>query len=137
MKTLVVFDSNFGNTQKVADYAATLLGPDTVSMSVNTVKENDLVGLELLIVGSPINAWNSTKKTRGFLAGLNPSKMKGVKGAAFDTRIKSFMSGNAAKKIARSMSGAGVIMVAEPIGFFVQGNEAWVQAIKSGMTVHR
>jgi flavodoxin len=142
MKTLVVFDSNFGNTQRVADCIANQFSGDVHSINVNHIKESDLSGVELLIVGSPINAWNPTKKIRNFLSHLGTA-VKGIRGAAFDTRVNSFLSGNAAKKIARSMENSGIRMIAEPAGFFVEDNEgplkhgelkraeAWVQSIKA------
>lgn len=123
MDTLILFDSNFGNTKQVAEHIAEQLGNGASSVSVDDFKETDLKGIKLLIVGSPINAWKPTKKIAGLLNRLDPAMMKGVKGAAFDTRIKSFLSGNAAKKITRALEHAGVNVVASPMGFYVKGNQ--------------
>jgi flavodoxin len=143
MEVLIIFDSNFGNTKKIADYMAGQIGRAASSISINNFKESDLLGIKLLIVGSPINAWRPTKKITEFLKRLDPAKLKGIKGAAFDTRVKSFISGNAAKKIAGALVNSGVNVIVEPIGFYVAGNEGplmegelkraedWIELIKS------
>lgn len=143
MEVLIIYDSNFGNTKKVADHIATEFGSNASSLSVNDFNQNQLQGIKLLIVGSPINAWRPTKKIKEFLNRLDPVKMKGIKAAAFDTRVKSFISGDAAKKIARALENSGASVVAPPTGFYVKGNEGplldgelkkaeeWIQVIKS------
>lgn len=143
MEVLIIYDSNFGNTKRVADHIANEFGSNASSLSVNDFNENHLLGIKLLIIGSPINAWRPTKKIKEFLNRLDPIKMKGVKSAAFDTRVKSFLSGNAAKKIAGALENSGANVVAPPMGFYVKGNEGplvdgelkkaedWVHLIKS------
>lgn len=143
MEILIIYDSNFGNTKKVADHVASQFGSKASSLSVNDFKENHLQGIKLLVVGSPINAWRPTKKIKEFLTSLGHAKMKGIKAAAFDTRVKSFLSGDAAKKIAKALENSGANLVAPPIGFYVKGNEGplvegelkkaedWTAAIKS------
>lgn len=143
MKSLIVFDSNFGNTKKIADSIAGQLGSGALSISVNDLKDSDLNEIDLLIVGSPINAWSPTKKTAAFLDRLGSFKMNGIKSAAFDTRIKSFISGNAAKKIAKALQQSGADLVVPPVGFYVTDKEGppmngeikkaegWAQLIKS------
>ncbi len=121
MKSLVIYDSNFGNTKQIAEVIAETLGGRAVS--VNDVKENDLVGIDLLVVGSPINAWRATPKVQAFLSNLKNSQLKRVSAAAFDTRIKIFFSGNAAKRIARSLTEAGAELITPPLAFYVKEKE--------------
>jgi flavodoxin len=121
MKSLVVYDSNFGNTKTVAQVIALELGATTCS--VNDLKPDSLSGVQLLIVGSPINAWNPTKKIKQFLDSLTPGALSNIKAAAFDTRIKILISGNAAKKISRALSAKGATIMADPLGFYVKDNE--------------
>ncbi|MDE1861262.1 MAG: flavodoxin family protein [Candidatus Micrarchaeota archaeon] len=121
MKALVLYDSNFGNTKVIADAISKQLG--VFSTSVKGFKESDLSGVSLLIVGSPINAWGPTEGTARALATLKRIGLKGIKAAAFDTRIKMVISGDAAKKISKVLKEAGAEIVAEPTGFFVKGKE--------------
>jgi flavodoxin len=123
MKSLVIYDSVYGNTKKIAETVATELGKGVKAISVSEVEEKDLAGLDLLIVGSPILGWNSSEKTRAFLAGLKPGQLKGVKASAFDTRMTIFFHGDAAHKIAAALQKAGAEIVAEPAGFIVKGRE--------------
>lgn len=58
MKTLVVYDSKFGNTKLIADKICMTIGGKTVY--VQDFKKTDLEGIELLIAGSPINSWKPT-----------------------------------------------------------------------------
>jgi flavodoxin len=121
MKAVVIYDSNFGNTKILAESIAKQIGAQI--HSVNDITQNDLIGLDLLIVGSPINAWHPTAKITGFLSSLNPSSLSKVKAAAFDTRIKIFISGNAAKKISRRLQEKGATIITEPRGFYVKDKE--------------
>ena len=54
MKTLVIFDTNYGNTKFVADSIAGELGEGARSVSVKDLRDSDLAGIGLLVVGSPI-----------------------------------------------------------------------------------
>lgn len=123
MEALIIYDSNFGNTKKIADELTSAFGSTAKAKSVKDFKKEDLSGKNLLIVGSPINAWRPTKNIIEFLENLNPTLMKEIKTAAFDTRVKSFISGNAAKKIAKRLTNSGAEVVVEPMGFYVTGNE--------------
>ncbi len=123
MKTLVVYESNFGNTKLIADEIARELSPNARSVSVRDIGKSDLEQIELIIVGSPIHAWRPTQNILWFIYRLNDIGRKGVKAAAFDTRIKTFFSGNAAKKIANALSERGFKIIDKPTGFFVKGNE--------------
>ena len=145
MEVLIIFDSNFGNTKKVADHMAAQIGSAASSISVNDFKESNLQGVKLLIVGSPINAWRPTKKIKAFLDQLEPRQMAGVNAAAFDTRVRSAFSGNAAKRIVRALQSAGATVIGPPMGFYVKANqgplaegelkkaEDWILLIRSQM----
>ncbi len=64
MKALVGYDTKFGNTGKVAQAIAAALGPEVRAAKVDTVKPEDLTGLDLLIIGSPTRAWSASKTTK-------------------------------------------------------------------------
>jgi len=117
----VIFDSNYGNTKQVAEViAAEFTGAHCLSV-------DDAGGIDLkcslLIVGSPINGWRPTPKLAGFLAQLRPGQLAGVKAAAFDTRLNTYFSGNAAKKITKSLQKAGAAVVVSPQAFYVGAKE--------------
>ena len=140
MKALVIFDSNFGNTRLIANTIAKELGEGTQIVTGRDFKKSDLVGKDLLVVGSPIIAWKPTEKIATLLSSLQLKK--DLVTAAFDTRVKSFVSGNGAKKIAKALENAGGKLIVPPEGFYVKGKEGplfdgeierakiWAHAIK-------
>ncbi len=121
MKTLVIFDSNFGNTQKIAEAVAKEF--ETQAVHVSKVSIDELGGFNLIIVGSPINGWRPSEKMGNFLKTLSSGQLKGIKAAAFDTRVKLFIHGDAAKKISKALENAGAKIIIEPQVFFVKGRE--------------
>ncbi|HEY3417469.1 MAG TPA: flavodoxin domain-containing protein [Armatimonadota bacterium] len=121
MNALVIFDTTYGNTKQIAEAIAGELGARAVR--VDEVSAADLNGLDLLVVGSPINAWRPSEKMLKFLAELSDGQLKGSKAAAFDTRVKLFIHGDAAKKITESLKKAGAEIIANPQAFYVKGME--------------
>lgn len=119
MRALVVYDSQFGNTKIIAEALAKEL--DAKLVSVADVSHDDLEGINFLVVGSPVNGWRPSKKMRSFLASLRKMQLTNVKATAFDTRVKIFLHGNAANKIARNLQSVGAEIVSKPHGFYTKG----------------
>ena len=59
MKSLVVYDSFFGNTEKIAQAIGKGLGTikNTQVVKVDQFAQNMLEGIECLVVGSPTRRW--------------------------------------------------------------------------------
>lgn len=123
MKSLVIYDSNYGNTKLIAETVAYELGTDAKAVKVDDVAPDMLSDLSLLVVGSPINGWRPTPKILSFLGDFKPGQLSHVKVAAFDTRIKLFIHGNAIHAITKLLITAGGVPAAEPQGFTVMGKE--------------
>ena len=123
MKALVIYDSNLGNTKLIAEVIAGALGDTTRAIPVTDVNADDLAGVELLVVGSPIIGWKPTVRMQQFLAGLRPGQLNGIKATTFDTRVKLFIHGDAAKEMAKRLTELGAEIVAEPMPFYVLGKE--------------
>jgi len=85
MKAWVVYDSVFGNTEKVAQAMGEALGAQT--LRVGDVKPEHVVGLDVLVVGSPTRAFSPTPAIKRWVSGLPSKSLQGVKVGAFDTRI--------------------------------------------------
>jgi flavodoxin len=138
MKALVIYDSVFGNTGKIAQAIGNALGSqeDVEIVRVSDVKPEQLTGLTLLIVGSPTRQFRPTGATTSFLKSIPKGGLKGVKVAAFDTRftlseienvrILAFfvrIFGYAAKPIADRLEKKGGELVIPPEGFYVGDTE--------------
>lgn len=137
MKGLVVYDSVYGNTRKIAEAVGAVLAQagDVQVLPVVQLPKEALTGLDLLVAGSPTQAFGPIEGTKNFLKSLAPRQLNGVKVAAFDTRvdIKSVNSGfltfmvnifgYAAENIDRGLKAKGGNPVAAPGGFFVKDKE--------------
>jgi flavodoxin len=132
MHALVVYDTNYGNTRVVAEVIATELGHGTSTLNVADLTEASLAGVDVLVVGSPINGWRPTEAMQAFLRSLAPGSLAGVRAAAFDTRIQLFIHGDAAAKISAALHAAGATIVAKPQGFVVEGTEGPLAAGQTG-----
>ncbi len=134
MKSLVIYDSYFGNTEKIANAIGKGLGGSPM-LRIDDMKEDDLNGLDVLVLGSPTRGFRPTEKITGFLKGLENGSLRGIKVAAFDTRIDpkevgsrflSFMVnmfGYAADPIAKGLKKKGGEVVVDPEGFVVKDTE--------------
>ena len=136
MKVVVIYDSVFGNTEKVAQAIADALRPagDVVISRVGDANPEQLQGAGLVIIGSPTRAFRPTGPIQKFLESIPKDALKGAKAAAFDTRadlndikgVLKFMvktGGWAAPRIAQSLQRKGSEMAAAPEGFIVKGQE--------------
>ncbi len=86
MKALILYDSQFGNTKKIAEAIGQGI-TGSVTKSVTEVKISDLAELKILIVGSPTQGGRATANLQKFLDGLSDQSLKGIGVAAFDTRF--------------------------------------------------
>ena len=117
MKALVIYESKYGNTGKIAEGIAAELGG--TALSVNDFKPDCLANIDLVIVGSPIHGWQPSPDTAHFLEHLEKKSLKGKYVAAFDTGYKTMMAGNAAPKILKMLEKAGGTQIAPPQKFIV------------------
>jgi len=137
MKALVIYDSTYGNTEKIA--RAIAAGLSARALRSGEVKPEDMQGLDFLVVGSPTHGGRATPELQKVLNDIPSDSLKNVKITAFDTRIsgkdkgfgvrlitKAF--GYAAGRIAKTLEEKGGTIVAEPQGFIVDKNEGPLKA---------
>jgi flavodoxin len=137
MKALIIYDSMFGNTERVAQAMATALTDksEVAARRVGDVNPVEFTGLDLLIVGSPTQGFQPTPAIKKLLDALPAQGLQGVKVTAFDTRIaieevgSCFLTmmvnffGYAAKPIANRLQKKAGALIAAPEGFIVKGKE--------------
>jgi flavodoxin I len=141
MKVLVIYDSVFGNTEKIAQAIGgamgETLGTENVEVHrVGDVNPRQLGGLTILVAGSPTRGFRATPATYKLLGAIPAQCLKGVKVAAFDTRISvdqadtpgilrtaAKLFGYAADPIAKRLTKKGGALALPPEGFFVLGTE--------------
>lgn len=125
---LVIYDSEFGNTAKVAQAVASGLGAQ--AKCITDVSLDSLTGIKLVVVGSPTQGGTMTHAMQAYLKEVPARSLEGVVVAAFDTRFvaqeqKAWLRllmgliGYAAPKILSVLESKGGKPVAESVGFIV------------------
>ncbi|HEX8861314.1 MAG TPA: flavodoxin domain-containing protein [Actinomycetes bacterium] len=121
MNTLVVYDSKFGNTERVARVIAERLQRHG-AVELTTADRAPLTisrALDLVVVGGPTQGHGVSPALRTWLQAVEP--VDGVRAAAFDTRFAKprWLTGSAGQVIARRLGRLGFRMVRDPESFFV------------------
>jgi menaquinone-dependent protoporphyrinogen IX oxidase len=123
MRILIVYASQYGNTQKLAQSMGRALASDHEVRIVHAPAARRLTAesVDLLIVGAPTQMRGLRLLARPFLEGLERRGFEGVPAAAFDTRMGGFVQTIASDVIARHLVGSGCRLVGEPASFLVAG----------------
>jgi hypothetical protein len=150
MKALVIYESMYGNTRRIAEAIAEGLrqSVDTELMPVADVRDVHVAHSDLVVVGGPTHAWGMTRRrTREASAqpqkkttapAVHPSALpigvrewlrevtapSGLRAAAFDTRLAkpSWLTGSAAKGIDRGLLSASFAIFSRRQSFTVAGS---------------
>jgi flavodoxin len=124
MKTFVVYDSVYGNTEKIAQAIGDVIPGEVQVLRVGQVNAGDLETVDLLIIGSPTHGSLPTEAVQRLIEKIGAPAREGAKVAAFDTRLSwRFLRrwGFAASKIADTLKEKGWTLAVAPEGFFVKG----------------
>ncbi len=121
MKSLVIYDSFYGNTEQIARSVASAIGSGAEVCRATETSPSKLLTFDLVIFGSPTQGGRPTKPLQELIKNL--PTLKGIKVASFDTRfsnpiVKIF--GFAADRIAASLTQKGGQLLAPPTWFFVE-----------------
>ncbi len=118
MQTVVVYDSKFGNTEKVAQAIGRGLGAFGDVRVTSTGEATLTERPDLLLLGGPTQNRGASPGLRAFVEAL-PAALRGVPTALFDTRYRggTWLMGSAAAKAAKAIRDAGSELVVEPESF--------------------
>ena len=146
MKSVIVYESMFGNTDHIAHEIAHGLahsGNHTMVADVREVGPADLAGSDLVVVGAPTHAFSLSRPStredavrqgadpshaafgvREWLVTLDaafPVKAARPQVAVFDTRVEKVrrLPGSAAKRAAKVLRAHGFEVVDRPTSFYV------------------
>jgi flavodoxin len=143
MQALILFDSQYGNTQKIAEAIAEGMreaggmGHAVQLHRLGDVPPGDVTGLDLLVVGSPTHAFRATPEMKTWLKEIPDHALQGTAVAVFDTRftdehiksesrvltVMSGLFGFAADPMGDELKKKGGRLVVSPEGFYVSGTE--------------
>ena len=131
MNILILYDSQFGNTEKLAmTMAEKLAVGGTVHVVPASAGPPDLAGVDLFLVGGPTQAHGVSPTLRTLLDQLPPHSLRNVLAAAFDTRIPGMklLTGSAANGIAHRLEQKGARVLEPHESFLVVGAEGTLVA---------
>lgn len=137
MRIVIVYDTKFGNTEKVARaiaHGASELG--TVRLMDGGELARPFVDRpDLLIIGGPTQKRGMSPGFREVVDALMRGGVAGVPTAAFDTRYRgsTWLMGSAAGEAAKHLQKAGATLVTAPESFFIgRGGPLERQALEAG-----
>jgi hypothetical protein len=157
MRTLVLFESMYGHTRRIAEAIGDGVGPagEARVMPIGEVTDDLVAWADLVVLGGPTHArgmsseasranavetaatpdgWSEMTLDAGASGPGIREWLEGVAGdgkpaAAFDTRIKApaFLTGRASGEIAKGLRGHGFAVVVDPESFLVDSHSRLVE----------
>lgn len=121
MKIVIVVDSVYGNTRKIADAMYSALGDEAQLIKAWEFQPEMLEHADLVIFGSPINVWRPTQHMLEAMKKLKEVDLRGKQVTAFDSRYDKWWAGTACHRIARALRRRGGQLIARPRHFIVLG----------------
>ena len=123
MNTLVVYDSQYGNTKRIAQMIADTLRSfgQAQAVRVDPAHPVSFQGMDLLILGCPTQGFRPTPAMQSFLASTPRELLSGLSVACFDTRFRGGLwKISAAPGMAKQLRTMGVGLLVPPESFFVK-----------------
>ena len=123
MQTVVVYDSKFGNTEKIAEAIGRGAGSlgNVLVVAASEASDSLVERPDLLLVGGPTQKRAMSPGLRAFLDAVVGQGIQRVATASFDTRYRgsTWLMGSAAGKAAERLRKAGGRLVSPPESFFI------------------
>jgi flavorubredoxin len=113
-QAVVIFNSRYGNTEKIArslEKGLQAAGLKTYCVDSRSVNLRALNQYDLVCVGAPTEFGTAPRGIKGFLGQLSQVRLQGKYGFAFDTKLPSRFSGSAAKFIEGKLKKLGLEIV--------------------------
>jgi flavodoxin len=126
MKALVVYDSTYSNTEKIAKAISGALTGDVKVLRAAEAGTADFASFDLIVIGSPTYGGRPMPSVADLMNKIPETAVKGKNVAAFDTRIPTKIVkifGFAADRIAKNLKDKGANLVVPAEAFYVLGKE--------------
>jgi len=125
-KAIVIYHTQFGNTEIVAKALASGLGAQGIEvecMPLDDVPVDALSNYDFLAVGGPTHGFGMSRPMKAFLQRLASIDLRGKKAFAFDTKFPSRFAGSAAKGIEKRLQRLGLTVVKPAVSAFITGGQ--------------
>jgi flavorubredoxin len=127
MNAIVLFDTLFGNTERIAQCIVTGLRKTGIEADCANIREtnvDELSKFDLIALGAPTQYFTASRPMKEFIDRLKQLNLKGKYGFAFDTRLDSFMAGSAAKYIEKKLKTYELEILKSRNSAIVEGQKA-------------
>ena len=130
IKAAVIYDSNFGNNEKLAQSLS--MGLEKAGLSVDLLKIGEFnhsatQKYDLICLGGPTHITRISEKMKAFFTDIKSLNLHEKRGFCFGTRLDSRMNifdiNGSAKKIERRLKKKGVKIVKDAVNVIVEGRE--------------
>ena len=122
MQTLVIYDSKFGNTEKIAHAIGRGISSVSEVRVATTFEATQTLASrpDLVLVGGPTQNHGPSAGLREFVKNA-PAAIRGVPTGCFDTRYRGpiLLMGSAASAVAKDLAKSGTTLVAPAESFFI------------------
>ena len=121
MNALVVYDSQYGNTERIARIIAGQLGTPRLVAAAH-VDIVDPFDCDVLVIGGPTQLHRVSPALESLIDAMPGESLKGLPVVAFDTRYRMprMLSGSAAAWIANHLRQRGAHILVSPESFFIE-----------------
>jgi flavodoxin I len=123
MNALVIYDSLYGNTERIAQAIADALREygQVGAIRIDPAHPVELQGVDMLILGSPTQGFRPTPAMQSLIGNVSSQSLSGLAVACFDTRFRGgFWKRSAAPRMATQLSAMGIEPLVPPESFFVK-----------------
>jgi menaquinone-dependent protoporphyrinogen IX oxidase len=125
MRSLVIFHSRYGNTERIAHAVAEGLSErgEVRAVALREIRRADLESAQLVVLGMPTQFGGMPLSMRGFLRRSPKEAWFARPVTVFDTRFHQDLdkTGSAAVMLDERLRQMGALVVAPPESFFVTG----------------
>jgi flavorubredoxin len=125
-RALIINDTKFGNTEKIAKALAR--GIEMQGLKVDKIDIDALVEYDFLAIGGPTHGFGISKPIKEFLQKLEQIELKDKKAFAFDTKFGSRFAGSSGKGIEKKLKKLGMRIVKQHSSAIVKGGEGPLDA---------
>ncbi len=134
MKTLIIYDSVFGNTAQAANFLADTLGSDVLAKPLAETVAADISAVERVVVATPTHAGRASQPWQNFLKFLPADIWRSKRVAVFSTGLpaqdKNFflkillkILGYAATPTLALLLKKGALLAGEPLDLMVAAKQ--------------
>ena len=124
MKSIVIYASRYGNTQRIAEAITEALQTHGEAQLFPADEALPVLpkGVDLVVIGGPTEVHRMTKPVVRLFERMERGMLQGMAAAAFDTRLRGsrLLTGSAGSGVARKLRRAGARLIVPEASFFVK-----------------